>query len=76
MNRKKIMSAIAVLLAVLMLLGLVVSVLPASIYAEEDYTINPAWGLPELQARKEELAAKAEESQAKIAELQEESRQR
>ena len=51
------MSAIAVLLAVLMLLGLVVSVLPASIYAEEDYTINPA---------------KAEESQAKIAELQEE----
>ena len=71
MNRKKIMSAIAVLLAVLMLLGLVVSVLPASIYAEEDYTINPAWGLPELQARKEELAAKAEESQAKIAELQE-----
>lgn len=65
------MSAIAILLAVLMLLGLVVSVLPASIYAEEDYTINPAWGLPELQARKEELAAKAEESQAKIAELQE-----
>lgn len=72
MNRKKIMSAIAVLLAVLMLLGLVVSVLPAGIYADEDYTINPAWGLPELQARKEELAAKAEESQAKIAELQEE----
>ena len=66
------MSAIAILLAVLMLLGLVVSVLPASVYAEEDYTINPAWGLPELQARKEELAAKAEESQAKIAELQEE----
>ena len=66
------MSAIAILLAVLMLLGLVVSVLPAAVYAEEDYTINPAWGLPELQARKEELAAKAEESQAKIAELQEE----
>jgi len=65
------MSAIAILLAVLMLLGLVVSVLPADIFAEEDYSINPAWGLPELQARKEELAAKAEETQAKIAELQE-----
>ena len=71
MNRKTITSVIAVLLAVLMLLGLVVSVLPAAVFAEEDYTINPAWGLPELQARKEELAAKAEESQAKIAELQE-----
>ena len=71
MNNKKIMSAIAVLLAVLMLIGLVVSVLPASVFADEDYTINPAWGLPELQARKEELAAKAEKSQEKIAELQE-----
>ena len=71
MNNKKVMSAIAVLLAVLMLIGLVVSVLPASVFADEDYTINPAWGLPELQARKEELAAKAEKSQEKIAELQE-----
>ena len=71
MNNKKVMSAIAILLAVLMLLGLMVSVMPASVFADEDYTINPAWGLPELQARKEELAAKAEQSQEKISELQE-----
>ena len=72
MNNKKIISAIAILLAVLMLIGLVVSMLPASVYAdgEEDFSVNTQGSLEELQARKEELAAKAEQSKSTIAELE------
>ena len=72
MNNKKIISAIAILLAVLMLIGLVVSMLPASVYAdgEEDFSVNTQGSLEELQARKEELAAKAEQSKNTIAELE------
>ncbi len=36
-NRKKIVSVIAIIMAVLMLLSLVVSVIPTSAYADEDY---------------------------------------
>ena len=42
MNNKKIISAIAVLLAVLMLIGLVVTVLPASVYADTEVSTNVA----------------------------------
>ncbi len=72
MNNKKIISAIAVLLAVLMLIGLVVTVLPASVYAEGDFSVNTAGSVADLQKRKEELAAMAEASREKIARLQEE----
>lgn len=73
MNRKKIVSVIAIILAILMILGLVLTVLPASIYAEEgDYSVNTQASLAELQERKDELAAMAEESKARIEELQEE----
>ena len=72
MNNKKIISAIAILLAVLMLVGLVVGLLPASVFAdgEEDFSVNTQGSLEELQARKEELAAKAEQSKKTIEELQ------
>ncbi len=73
MNNKKIISIIAVILAVLMLITLVVGILPASAFADsdEDYSVNTQASLEELQARKEELAAKADESKAKIEELEE-----
>lgn len=72
MNRKKIVSAIAIVLALLMLIGLVVSVMPASVFAdgEEDFSVNTQGSLEELQARKEELEAKAEQSKNTIEELQ------
>ena len=64
---KKIISAIAVILALLMLGGLVVGVFADS---DEDYSVNTQASLEELQARKEELSAKAEESKKKIEELE------
>ena len=72
MNNKKIISAIAILLAVLMLVGLVVGLLPASVFAdgEEDFSVNTQGSLEELQARKEELAAMAEQSKSTIEELE------
>ena len=73
MNNKKIISAIAILLAILMLIGLVVGILPASVFAdgeEEDFSVNTQGSIEELQARKEELAAKAEQSKKTIEELQ------
>ena len=68
MNNKKIISAIAIVLALLMLGGLVVGVFADS--DEEDYSVDPQASLEELQARKEELAAKAEASKATIEELE------
>ena len=73
MNNKKIISAIAILLAVLMLVGLVVGILPASVFAEgPDYSVNPYASLDELQRRKEELGRMALESRDRIDELEEE----
>lgn len=72
MNNKKIISAIAVILAVLMLVMLVVGILPASVFAEGDFSVNTAGSVADLQKRKEELAAMAAASQEKIAQLQEE----
>lgn len=73
MKNKKIISIIAIILAVLMLMTLVVGMLPASAFAdgeEQDYSVNPNASLAELQARKEQLIRMAEDSQNKIAELQ------
>ena len=72
MNNKKIISAIAILLAVLMLVGLVVGLLPASVFADgdEDFSVNTQASLEELQARKDELSALAEESKSKIEQLE------
>ena len=73
MKNKKIISVIAIILALLMLITLVVGILPASVFAdgEEDYSVNTQASLEELQARKEELSNKAEESRDKIQKLQE-----
>lgn len=72
MNNKKIISAIAILLAVLMLLGLVVGLLPASAFADgdEDFSVNTSGTLEELQARREELAGKADECRQTIEDLE------
>ena len=71
MNNKKIISAIAILLAAIMLIGLVVTMLPASAYADGDeFSVNTYGTLEELQARREELAAKAEESRRVIEDLE------
>ncbi len=74
MNNKKIISVIAILLAVLMLAGLVVGLLPAGVFAdgdgEEDFSVNTQGTLEQLQARREELAAKAEECKLTIEELE------
>ena len=67
MNNKKIISAIAIVLALLMLGGLVVGVFADS---DEDYSVNTQASLEQLQARKEELAAMAEESKKTIEELE------
>ena len=72
MNNKRIISVIAVIMAVLMLIGLVVGVLPASVFAEGDFSVNTAGSVADLQKRKEELAAMAAASQEKIAQLQDE----
>ena len=68
MNNKKVISAIAIILALLMLGGLVVGVFADS---DGDYSVNTQASLEALQARKEELAAMAEESKATIEELEE-----
>ena len=67
MRNKKIISIIAIILALLMLGTLVVSAFADS---DEDYAVNTQASLQELQARKEELAAKAEESKKLIEELE------
>lgn len=74
MNNKKIISIIAIVLAVMMLLGLFIGMLPASVFAdgEEDFSVNTQASVADLQARKEELAEKAQQSQDRIAELQDE----
>ena len=72
MKHKKIISVIAIILALLMLVTLVVSVMPASAFADsdEDFSVNTQASLEELQKRKEELAAKADQSKAAIEELE------
>ncbi len=71
MNNKKVISAIAILLAVLMLIGLVVGLLPASAFADDDdFSVNTQGSLEELQARKEELSAMAEECKSQIEQLE------
>ena len=50
MNNKKIISVIAVIMAVLMLASLVVSMIPVSAFADEPE------GLSELKAQKEQLS--------------------
>ena len=72
MNNKKLISAIAILLAVLMLIGLVVGLLPASVFAdnEEDFSVNTQGTLEQLQARREELAAKADACKQTIEQLE------
>lgn len=64
MNRKKALSVIAIILAVLMLLSLVVSVIPMSAYADEMDEIAA------LKAQKEELTNQMAEIQARIEKLQ------
>jgi len=65
MKRKKALSFIAILLAVLMLLSLVVSVIPLSAYADE------LDELAALRARKEELTNQVQEIKERILGLQE-----
>lgn len=62
MNNKKIASAIAVLLALLMVLSLVFSVIPVSAYADE---------LDDLQAQKNDLSSQVKESQERLTLLKE-----
>lgn len=65
MKRKKALSVIAILLAVLMLLSLVVSVIPLHAYADEMDE------LAALRARKEELTNQVQEIKERILGLQE-----
>lgn len=62
MNNKKIASAIAVLLALLMVLSLVFSVIPVSAYADE---------LDDLQAQKNDLSNQVKECQERLTLLKE-----
>lgn len=62
MNNKKIASAIAVLLALLMVLSLVFSVIPVSAYADE---------LDDLQAQKNDLSSQVKECQERLTLLKE-----
>ncbi len=62
MNKKKIVSAIAVLLALLMALSLVFSVIPVSAYADE---------LDDLQAQKNDLSNQVKECQERLELLKE-----
>ncbi len=62
MNNKKIVSAIAVLLALLMALSLVFSVVPVSAYADE---------LDDLQAQKNDLSNQVKECQERLTLLKE-----
>lgn len=65
MNNKKIISFIAILMAVLMLMMLVVSVIPTKAYAVTQADID------EVQRKKDELMAQREASQEKIDQLKE-----
>ena len=67
-NRKKIVSAIAVVMAVLMLLSLVVSVIPAIAYADEDYDR----ALSTLQEARNAISSQISDVNAKIETLREE----
>ena len=66
MNNKKIISAIAVIMAVLMLMTLIVSVIPTSAYA----LVTQA-DIDEAQRKKDELVAQRQASQEKIDRLKE-----
>ena len=66
MNNKKIISAIAVIMAVLMLMMLIVSVIPTSAYA----LVTQA-DIDEAQRKKDELVAQRQASQEKIDKLKE-----
>lgn len=65
MKRKKALSIIAIILAALMLLSLVVSVIPASAWADETDE------LAVLRAKKDELTSQMTEIKARIEKLQE-----
>ena len=65
MNNKKIISVIAILMAVLMLMMLIVSVIPTSAYAVTQSDID------QVQRRKEEILAQRQASQEKIDQLRE-----
>lgn len=67
-NRKKIVSAIAVVMAVLMLLSLVVSVIPAIAYADEDYDST----LSTLQEARNAISSQISDVNAKLNTLREE----
>ena len=66
MNNKKIISVIAVIMAVLMLMTLIVSVIPVSAFAE----VTQA-DIDEAQRKKNELVAQRQASQEKIDKLKE-----
>ena len=66
MNNKKIISVIAVIMAVLMLMTLIVSVIPVSAFAE----VTQA-DIDEAQRKKDELVAQRQASQEKIDKLKE-----
>ncbi|MGM9586995.1 MAG: murein hydrolase activator EnvC family protein [Candidatus Limivicinus sp.] len=66
MNNKKIVSVIAVIMAVLMLMTLIVSVIPTSAFAE----VTQA-DIDEAQRKKNELVAQRQASQEKIDKLKE-----
>lgn len=66
MNNKRAKSIIAVILAVLMLLGLMASLIPATAHAVTQSEIN------ELQQQKNELSSKVQECQDRLQQLQDE----
>lgn len=64
MKRKKMVSVIAILLAVLMVMSLLVSVIPATAFAVSQADIDA------VQARKRELSGKVEEARNRLEQLQ------
>jgi len=64
MKRKKMVSAIAILLAVLMVMSLLVSVIPATAFAVSQADIDA------VQARKRELSGKVAEAKDRLEQLQ------
>ena len=60
MNNKKIISVIAVIMAVLMLASLVVSMIPVSAFADEPE------GLSDLKAQKEQLSNQVKECMERL----------
>ena len=65
MNRKKVTSLIAILLSLLMLIGLIASVIPATAYAVNQSEID------EIQKQKDSLSGQVQECQARIDALKE-----